>query len=139
MKSVIEFLSGSKDLESNVGKFITRAVNKSTKVMERNIKINTPVKHGYLRRSITSRMTGETKGEVYTNPVGSIPQKSASKKGVASHKEVSYAVYLEYGTRFIAPRAMFRKGVAQSESTIKDIFRDEARGVLDKVLHKEKK
>lgn len=100
-------------IEKGVGEFIDQAVGKSVKVMERNIKANTPVREGHLKRSIFSRVTGFGQGEVRT-------------QAVEGGKEIDYAVHVEYGTRHMAPRAMFRKGVAQSEDQIKDIFQHEA-------------
>lgn len=131
LKATLKFISHKDSIESGIGRFIDRAVDKSTKVMERNIKYFTPVKHGYLRRSITSRMTGFGKGEVFTNPVV-----SAAGGGKQAHKEVSYGVYVEYGTRFMAPRAMFRKGVEASEPAIEQIFKNEARDYKDSVVEK---
>ena len=115
------------NLEKGVGKYVDRAVGKSLNVMERNIKYNTPVRHGYLRRSITNKKTGFGQGEVFTNPIGSIGSSVASKKGLPATKPVRYAVYVEYGTSRMAPRAMFRKGVQQSENAIRQIFKDEAK------------
>ena len=114
LKASIKFKSVSPALQKGVGRFINRSVEKSIKVIERNVKVNTPVVHGHLRRSITSVMTGFGKGEVFTNPVA---------KGV---NPVDYAVYVEYGTRYFAPRAMFRKGVDQSTKRIQDIFAEES-------------
>jgi len=126
LKAIIQFKNYRPKIEEGIGAFINTAVDKSTKVMERNIKSFTPVKHGTLRRSISSRMTGFGKGEVFTNPVV-----SQTSKGKTSHKEVSYAVYVEYGTRYMAPRAMFRKGVEYSEGAIVQIFKREAKDFKD--------
>lgn len=131
LKAIVEFINHKSDVQASIESFINRAVDKSTKVMERNIKVFTPVKHGYLKRSITSKMTGFGKGEVFTNPVASL-----TRKGKTAHKEVSYGVYVEYGTRHMAPRAMFRKGVAASEDQIKQIFTDEAKATKDKFAGK---
>lgn len=130
LKATFKFTSHAKKIEEGIGSFITRAVDKSTKVMERNIKAFTPVKHGHLRRSITSRMTSWSSGEVFTNPVV-----SSTRKGKRSHTEVNYAVYVEYGTRYMAPRAMFRKGVAASEAAIEQIFKREAREYQDRAVN----
>jgi len=131
LKSLIKFIDHRAVVESKIGAFVNVAVEKSIKVIERNVKVNTPVKHGYLRRSITSKMTGFGKGEVFTNPVV-----SQTRKGKTSHKEVSYAVYVEYGTRYMAPRAMFRKGVGQSQKQIKAIFAEEAKKQKDSATKK---
>lgn len=103
--------------ENDILQFINRAVNKSLNVLDLNIKINTPVQHGNLRRSITTKMTGVGSGEVFTAPL-------------EGGKEIDYAVHVEYGTKYMAPRAMFRKGVAQSEDKIKQIFEQEAKNVI---------
>lgn len=120
-KTIVQFLNGTPQLESGVSKFINRAVDKSTKIMERNVKVNTPVREGHLRRSIRSRMTGEYNGEVYN-------------EAIEGGKEINYAVYVEFGTKYMAPRAMFRKGVAMSEDKIKQTFADEAKNVKVKIL-----
>ena len=126
LKAIVNYKSYLSETEKGIGEFVNIAVEKSIAVMERNIKVNTPVKHGYLKRSITSKMTGFGQGEVFTNPIGNVAKGTSKKKGIAQHKEVSYAVHVEYGTKYMAPRAMFRKGVAQSEEKIKDIFQHEA-------------
>lgn len=126
LKAVLNYKSYLTETEKGIGDFIDRAVGRSLLLMELNIKKETPVKHGYLKRSITSKKTGFGMGEVFTNPIGSVTKSSSKKKSIAQHKEVSYAVYVEYGTKYMAPRAMFRKGVAQSEEGIKDIFQNEA-------------
>ena len=117
LKATLTFKDNTPKFLGDAGKFITRAVAKSIAIMDRNIKVNTPVKEGHLRRSISNKMTSETAGEVYTAPV-------------EGGKEVNYAIYVEYGTKYMAPRAMFRKGVEQSEDQIKQAFTDEARSVL---------
>lgn len=136
LKSIITFSNKTKEIENGIGRFVDIAVQKSIKVMERNIKINTPVKHGYLRRSITSKKTGWGKGEVSTNPIGTVTKSTSKKKGISETKEVSYAVYVEYGTKYMAPHAMFRKGAGQSEKQIKQIFSEEAKKVKDSELGK---
>lgn len=131
LKSLIKFIDHRAVVESKIGAFVNTSVEKSIKVIERNVKVNTPVKHGYLRRSITSKMTGFGKGEVFTNPIGSVTKSTSKKKGISQHKEVSYAVYVEFGTKYMAPRAMFRKGVGQSQKQIKAIFAEEAKKQKD--------
>lgn len=123
LKVILNFLDGTSQLEKGIGQFVERAVQKSVKVMERNIKVNTPVKEGHLKRSIRSKSTGFGKAEVYN-------------EAVEGGQEINYAIYQEYGTRYIAPRAMFRKGVAQSEDKIKSIFKEEAKSVRDTKLGK---
>jgi HK97 gp10 family phage protein len=135
LKATVIFNNRTPEFEGDAAKFVTKAVGKSAKLMERNVKIETPVKHGYLRRSISSNMTGQFSGEVFTNPISEITKitsKGSKKKKTVSRKEVSYAVYVEYGTRYMAPRAMFRKGVGKSEKGIKQIFADEAKAEISK-------
>ena len=122
LKASIKFLDRSAALEKGIGKFVTRAVGKSVKLMERNIKVNTPVREGHLKRSIRSQHE-RFEGEVFTMPV---------EGGV----EVDYAVHVEYGTVHQAPRAMFRKGAGQSQKGIKKIFAEEAKKVSDKARGK---
>lgn len=126
LKALLNYKSYVPQTEKSIGEFIDVAVEKALAVMERNIKVETPVRHGYLRRSIANRKTGFGKGEVFTNPIGNVTKGTAKKRGISQHKEVNYAVFVEYGTRYMAPRAMFRKGVAQSEDRIKEIFKNEA-------------
>lgn len=126
LKVIVNFFDGTAKLEKGIGKFIDTAVQKSVKLMERNVKVNTPVKEGHLRRSIRSRQVSFGKAEVYN-------------EAVEGGKEINYAIYQEYGTKYIAPRAMFRKGVAQSEDKIKDIFKEEAKKVRDNELGLNKK
>lgn len=91
---------------------VSVAVQKSLAVLDRNIKVMTPVRHGTLRRSITQRLLSPTEGEIFTAPL-------------VDGQEINYAIYVEFGTRYMAPRAMFRKGVAMSEERIKAIFEEE--------------
>jgi len=116
LKAVVNFFNGTNQLEESVGNFVTKAVEKSIAVMERNIKVRTPVKEGHLKRSIRSRMIDAFSGEAYN-------------EAVEGGKEINYAIYQEYGTKYIAPRAMFRRGVADSEKRITDIFAEEARNL----------
>lgn len=114
LKATINFLNHRPAVEKGIVQgFLERAVGRSILVMERNIKANTPVREGHLRRSIFSKVTGLGKGEVRT---------AATEGG----KQIDYAVHVEYGTRHQAPAAMFRKGTAQSEQQIKEIFSYEA-------------
>jgi HK97 gp10 family phage protein len=112
LKASVKFIDHTNDALTGIGKAINTAVQKSLAVMERNIKANTPIRHGTLARSITSKMLNPLEGQVDTSQV-------------AGGKEVNYAIFVEYGTRYMAPRAMFRKGVAQSEARIQQIFDEE--------------
>ncbi len=112
LSASLKFINKTDDAIEGIDKNVSIAVQKSLVVMERNIKGNTPTKHGTLKRSITMRLNNPFEGEIYTSPL-------------VDGKEVDYAVYVEYGTRYMAPRAMFRKGVAQSEEQIQQHFADE--------------
>ena len=116
LKAKITFTNKTLNFTNGLGKAVDIAVGRSIKRIARNVKVNTPVKEGHLRRSIASRKLGKGAGEVYN---------AATQGG----KEINYAIYLEYGTKFMAPRAMFRKGVGQSQKEIKEFFREEARKV----------
>ena len=116
LKAIIKFINNTPKVEKGISTFIDRAVGRSVKVMTRNVKVNTPVKEGHLRRSINDRKTGFGKAEVFN-------------AAVEGGKEIDYAVHVEYGTRHMAPRAMFRKGVEQSEAEIQRIFKEEAKKV----------
>lgn len=72
-------------------------------LLETAIKVRTPVKTGNLQGSMTGRKTGWAKGEVATN--------------------VPYAEFVEYGTKFMAPRAMMRQGANDLENRGVDIFK----------------
>lgn len=121
LKAIVKFINGTDAFEGQAAAFVERSVNRATKVMERNVKVNTPVQEGHLRRSIRSRMTGQFSGEVYN-------------EAVEGGKTINYAAFVEYGTAHMAPRAMFRKGVAQSEEQIKAIFGEEARKLKSTVV-----
>lgn len=116
LKATITFKDNTRAVETGIGNFLQTAIAKSLAVMERNIKVIAPFKHGHLRRSIQNRMTSPTSGEVFTG-------------SVEGGQPIDYAVYQEYGTKHIAPRAFMRKGVAASEDRIKQIFGEEARKV----------
>lgn len=113
LKATVDFINNRPSVEKELDAFIDRAAGRSVLVMERNIKANTPVREGHLKRSIFSRKTGFGQAEVRTQ---------ATEGG----KQIDYAVYVEYGTVHQAPAAMFRKGVAASEEQIKEIFNYEA-------------
>lgn len=116
LKTTLSFKNFSRNFESGLGKAIDLAVQRSVKVMERNVKYKTPVRENHLRPSMRSRKTAPGEAEVYN-------------EAVEGGKEVDYAIYVEYGTKYMAPRAMFRKGVAMSEDRIKKIFAEEVRRV----------
>jgi HK97 gp10 family phage protein len=112
LKASVTFKNHTDEALTGVGKAISTAVQKSLAVMERNIKVNTPIRSGTLARSITQRLNTPFDGDIFTAPL-------------VDGKEIDYAIHVEYGTKYMAPRAMFRKGVAQSEKKIEQIFNDE--------------
>lgn len=95
--------------------------------MERNIKQEATTafvqRTGNLRRSIRA-YTGKDlpfgTAEVRINPI---------REGA----DVNYGLYLEFGTRFIAPRAFIRRGAGISRKDIKFIFAKEAKNVRTNV------
>lgn len=117
LKATVDFNNKTAETGISISKAISRAVTRSLAVMEGNIKKNTPIRTGTLARSITAKETGFGKGEVYTKPID-------------EGKEITYAVHVEYGTIHQAPRGMFRKGVAQSEQRIEQIFDEELAKVV---------
>lgn len=118
IKTTITFKNNRVPVERAVLESIDRATERSAALLSRNVKVNTPVKEGHLKRSIAFRKTGIGSAEVY----------NASVEG---GREINYAVHVEYGTRYMAPRAMFRKGAAQSEKPIQGIFKQELERVIE--------
>lgn len=112
LKASVKFKSYTGEALTGVGKAISTAVEKSLSILELNIKKNTPIRSGTLARSITQRLNSPFDGDIFTAPL-------------EDGKEIDYAIHVEYGTKHMAPRAMFRKGVAQSEKKIEQIFNDE--------------
>lgn len=115
LKAIVSFVSGRSQFEGEAAKAVKKAVEKSVLLMELNIKLNTPVISGNLKRSIASKADGFS-GMVFS-------------AAVSGGEEINYAKFVEYGTAHMAPRAMFRKGVAQSEERIKSIISGELRNV----------
>lgn len=107
-KSII-FNNKTKLVNKIVAGLVDESVKKGAKIMERNIKLRTPVKEGHLKRSIRSRDIKFGESEVYNQTVD-------------GGQQIHYAKYVEYGTKYMAPRAMFRKGVEDSEPAIKQLF-----------------
>lgn len=121
LKAVIKFFNGTNQATNELNSFVDKATKKSALVMERNIK-NTArssfnQRTGNLRRSIRARDVDFAKSEVVVNSVD-------------EGADVNYALYLEFGTKYIAPRAFIRKGVAESQERIQQIFAEEAKNVI---------
>lgn len=123
LRASVQYKNNRPQVDREVSKFIDRAVKKSAFLMERNMKeVATTAfvqRTGNLRRSIRA-YTGKDlpfgSAEVRINPI---------REGA----DVNYALYLEYGTRYIAPRAFIRRGAGISRKQIKFIFADEAKKV----------
>jgi len=120
LKAVVRFFNGTDETIGEILDFVDKATKKSALVMERNIK-NTArssfkQQTGNLRRSIRARDTDVGESEVVINPVN-------------EGADVNYAIHLEYGTRYITPRAFIRKGVLASEQQINEIFGQESKNV----------
>lgn len=115
LKAIVSFVSGRSQFEGEAAKAVKKAVEKSVLLMELNIKLNTPVITGNLKRSIASKADGFSG--------------MAFSAAVSGGEEINYAKFVEYGTAHMAPRAMFRKGIAQSEERIKSIISGELRNV----------
>ena len=139
IKASVIYKDHTKQATSEVTKFIDRAVRKSAFQMERDIKeVATQViykrtkkqqgvkekykRTGNLRRSIRAVTEGLPFGsaEVGVNPV---------REGA----DTNYAIHLEYGTKYITPRAFMRKGIGRAKKKIPKIFADEAKRAKDNV------
>ena len=68
-KATVSFKSYTKEVETGIGKKLNLGVQKSLAVLEGAVKVNTPVRHGHLRRSISNHMTDDFSGEVFTGAV----------------------------------------------------------------------
>lgn len=113
VKATLKYTSHVNEVTKDIGSSVSIAVEKSLAVMELNIKKNTPKVTGNLARAIRYQMNEDRiSGEVHNIPV-------------LDGEPIDYAVFVEYGTKHMAPRAMFRKGVAQSQDRIVQIFADE--------------
>lgn len=129
LKGVVKLIDNSKNTQKEVRGFVTKAVGKSASIMEDQIKNaateSFTQRTGHLRRSIRAHTEGMPFGsaEVRINPV---------RRGA----DVNYAVYLEYGTKYMTPKAFIRKGIGRSKKQIKETFREESRKVKDKYRSK---
>lgn len=128
LKSIVKLTNKSSSFEQGAEKFITRAVNRAVRIMEKNMKIEATSaftqRTGNLRRSIIAKESSGIgkefgKAEVGINPV---------REGA----DVNYGIYLEYGTKYIAPRAFIRRGAGKSEKEIQKVFAEEAQTLKSK-------
>lgn len=124
LKATVKFFDNKPAIERGSAAFVRKAVRRSSRAMERFIKLQARDSFnqitGHLRRSITAHeTTGFAEAEVRINPV---------REGA----DVNYALFLEYGTKHIAPRAFIRKGVDASKGKIQSIFKEEARKFASK-------
>jgi len=78
---------------------------------------------GNLRRSITPRPVNNLTGDADVWKVMCNPMRQSDAVNV------NYAIFLEYGTRYIAPRAFMRKGAADAKDAIRDKFSDSLKAV----------
>lgn len=130
-KSVVKFLDNKDTTLKIVGQFVTKAVGKSALLMEQNVKTVARTafvqRTGHLGRSIRANYKNQPfgKAEIQINPI---------REG----EDINYALYLEYGTKYITPRAFIRKGVGISKKGIKNIFAEEAKKQKDIVRGKPK-
>ena len=97
-------------LTKGVEQYVNRTQNATMKAAlkaEALVKKNTPVDTGNLRSSVNAQLAGKKRDRVEA-VVGT---------------NVEYAPYLEFGTRRMAPRAMFRKVIDQNGKEIWQTFR----------------
>lgn len=132
LKATVKYLNNKPQTLKEMGKFVTRAVTRSAFLMEAEIKLSATnsftQRTGHLRRSVRAKTKGEEfgKAEVGINPV---------REGA----DVNYAIHLEYGTKYIAPRAFIRKGVGKTKKKMPKIFAEEAKKAKDKIVGVPKK
>lgn len=114
LKAKAEFTDRSQQFEVDAKKVIANTVKKAGYILEGNIKKAATdsfnQQTGNLRRSISYMPDSDPfVAEVGVNPM----------RGGA---DVNYAIFLEYGTRYIAPRAFMYKGAKRSEVEIKKLL-----------------
>ena len=86
-----------------INRKLDHGLNAVGQILVNEIKIRTPVRTGRLKASIGYYLGLNKILSVFSN--------------------VLYAVFVEYGTRNMAPRAMFRRGIAAAKTKIKGIFK----------------
>lgn len=84
---------------------VIEALQKSAIILQVAIQENTPVITGRLRSSIQPTNIIDKRGHIYSTKVIT---------------NVKYAAKVEFGNETRAPRAMFRKGIEESTSLIRD-------------------
>lgn len=120
LKATVTFINGTDEAEAGISQFIDIAVKRAAKITARHVMDGS--RHlfhwrtGNLARSIQARDIKPGQSEV------AVAQ-------IAGGEDVSYAIHLEYGTKYIAPRAFMRKGVTASQQDIDRIFKEEAEKV----------
>lgn len=93
-------------------KALNEAIQKSIFTIERQSKINTPVRTGFLRashQSIFSNLRGET------GPTA------------------SYSVFVHEGTRFMRPRPFLMEAVKTSDRQVQDFFKQAVQDTLNDI------
>lgn len=88
-------------------KAIARALLSTTELMATKVQDLTPVKSGNLKANIIPKGKIEVIGTKY-------------RSGITT--AVGYAPYVEFGTKFMAPRAMFRRGIKNNLALFKKTF-----------------
>ena len=87
---------GTKAILLNTQRRVFKSFTKNFKGSDR------PIDSGQLRQSVASRSTGRGQGEVSINK--------------------NYAVHVEFGTRYMPPRPVFRNGISDAEEENRDIL-----------------
>lgn len=87
---------------------IASALLQSAELIAVSIQEETPVQTGNLKSSI--------------QPTGRIEDAGGGRWKTNVNTPVDYAPWVEYGTRKMEPRAMFRKGIAKSQTAVRKLF-----------------
>lgn len=96
----------------NIKDALNRAIKKSVFILEKNLKIESPVRTGRLRNSIHAGIViGDLQGSI--GPT------------------VLYAKFVNYGTRFITPNPFIQRGANASLKEINQAFGDEIHKALN--------
>lgn len=93
-------------------KYVNRAIEKSLLSIERDSKINTPVRTGYLRASHRT-LFGNLRGEL--------------------EPKAAYAIYVHEGTRYMRARPFLLNAVNSNESLVEREFKQAVQTVLDDI------
>ena len=123
----VVFKDNTDKAKKEIEKHKSEALKKAARVLEGKTKKaatrSFTQQTGNLRRSITPRPVNNLSGNQEVWKLLCNPMRESDAVNV------NYAIFLEYGTRYIAPRAFMRKGAQDAKSTIRDEFSDSLKAV----------